>query len=1695
MKTLSKIWMAAALITIIFNSTVWPCSMGPLKSRDDWNPKKHYKNCFAVRLVEVEDEGEDDWTLWLWTTKKCKEPAKKHKSAIKWTKGHGYNFTFKFTVETGIAEFDFEQLPTMTYYFPEYQGRGMDEIHIVANSFYRAQPFYWTYCVIGNLKVNDDHYDFVDIDGSGIYTYATISGLNCEDFVLTGKLYCYWLEKLEDTFPQALFRFGEPCGGGEEPPQDPEIDLSGDCIIDFADFAALTANWLGNCQEPNFCGGSDFNNDNTVDSNDLLMLAGKWLDRKYAGGCGTEEAPYLIYNAEQLNTIGLVPEDWSAHFKVMADIDLGGHTGNSFNTIGDANTPFTGVFDGDNWQISYFTQGDGDQNSVGLFRYVDDPNAVIKNIRLFLPTVITKGPHYAGALVGKLQNGLVYNCTAVEGEVIGYGGHALTTGSDFIGGLVGYNGGSVIQCSASCDVSGYDMAGGLVGLNEGTVENSFAMGSTISGHDYIGGLVGKNNMGTISNSFARKSVFAHDWVGGLVGESIDGLIDNCYSTGHVTENSDFRGGLIGATNAEDVNDFNDSFWDIDTGGTLNNNLVGTSLTTTDMQLEGTFTDAGWDFNTPVWMIYETFDYPLLQWSVVPYPSPMAWELPPEPNSAYAITMTARTVVPYDFNSVIEYSFENLTDANHNSGWQTNPVYMDVNLVPRTKYTYRVNARDLTPAMTETGFSIEASTVTPPDSTSPEPAIMTWAVIPHAISIDSIAMTATTATDEVDVEYRFINLSTTDDHDSGWQDDPNFTDTGLDDLKSYTYKVQARDKSLSQNENLWSISKTATTRDGTPPEPCEPGWEIEPTAVGPGTISMRAAEAYDMSGVEYYFHNVTDPCHDSGWQLDPNFIDTGLIELTTYTYQVKTRDRSINNNENGYSAPISQTTLADMTAPEPNPMTWASDPNATGPFSIIMTATDALDVRGVMYYFHNVTDPNHDSGWQESRTYEDTGLTELTTYSYQVKTKDLSVNQNESFYSDEASDTTLADTDAPDPDPMTWASEPNATSAFSVIMTAATAYDQSGVEYYFTNITDPTHDSGWQSSPTFEDTGLSELLIYSYMVKARDKAAAHNTTDDSDPASASTMADSVKPDPDPMTWASEPDAISPASITMTATTATDQSGVRYYFHNITDPNHDSGWQESSTYVDTGLIDETLYSYQVKAQDYSSNHNTTDYSQSASATTLEDNTPPEPNVMTWQSVPAATSSDSIEMTATVAGDLSEPVEYYFENVTDSNHDSGWQTSAFYKDTGLTDGTIYTYRVKAKDASKNHNETAFSSEESAQTQYAVPPTEEQWTFNCIGQWDGRIYDGNEPNAIAGDSDTASLRIGDYINGEQYHSIVSFDTSFLPDDCNITSVTLQLTRGQKPTEGQDPFVIFGDCIIDIAGGYFGSSVEIETEDFNNSACASAVARFTADPGLNLPMTSDNFNPDGRACINTNGITQLRFYIENSTNGDGNRDYLGFYSAEYEDPEYRPKLTIVYNTRAPLIEFDSIAAEDGRVCDINGTEVGYAGNAEDFDDFALRLGDYSGEDVNGPAGYRNIVSFDTSSLPDNCTILTANLLITRGADVGENPFDWAGDCLVDIASPYFGDSNNLEPIDWHVTADAEAVAVFYQDPGEEKTMLSGGFNYDGKININRTGKTQLRFYFTDTTSFNSATDCLGIYSGESAILSKQPKLLIRYAN
>lgn len=258
---------------------------------------------------------------------------------------------------------------------------------------------------------------------------------------------------------------------------------------------------------------------------------------QYGGGTGEPDDPYLIYTAEQMNAIGADRQDWDKHFKLMADIDLSQYTAKTFNIIGiGANSAFRGIFNGNGKKISQFTTTKRDY--TGMFGYVDDSSAEIKNLGLINPNIRGEGGSNVGSLVGYLDKGTISNCYA-EGRRI--------VGKDCVGGLVGYNkSGQIKACHVTCSVSGDEEVGGLVGYHRGAIDNCYAAGN-VSGDKYIGGLVGRNSSGSITNSMASGRTSGQERnVGGLVGDN-SGSVANCSARGDILGGRTV-GGLVG-TNA------------------------------------------------------------------------------------------------------------------------------------------------------------------------------------------------------------------------------------------------------------------------------------------------------------------------------------------------------------------------------------------------------------------------------------------------------------------------------------------------------------------------------------------------------------------------------------------------------------------------------------------------------------------------------------------------------------------------------------------------------------------------------------------------------------------------------------------------------------------------------------------------------------------------------------------------------------------------------------------------------------------------------------------------------------------------------------------------------------------------------------------------------------------------------------------
>ncbi len=192
-------------------------------------------------------------------------------------------------------------------------------------------------------------------------------------------------------------------------------------------------------------------------------------------------------------------------------------------------------------------------------------------------------------------------------------------------------------------------------------------------------------------------------------------------------------------------------------------------------------------------------------------------------------------------------------------------------------------------------------------------------------------------------------------------------------------------------------------------PATMSFAVAPTSVDATTVTMTATTVTAASPpVQYYFENTTTNTN-SGWISTPVWTQTGLTTGQSYSYKVKARDAFNTENNESPLATVNLTSGGDITAPSPDPMTFAVAPAAVDEESITMTASTATDVNGVQYYFENITNSTN-SGWQDSPVYTEINLQPLTAYTYRVRARDKSPGQNTTAFSANA---TASTADLPD----------------------------------------------------------------------------------------------------------------------------------------------------------------------------------------------------------------------------------------------------------------------------------------------------------------------------------------------------------------------------------------------------------------------------------------------------------------------------------------------------------------------------------------------------------------------------------------------------------------------------------------------------------------------------------------------------------
>ena len=265
----------------------------------------------------------------------------------------------------------------------------------------------------------------------------------------------------------------------------------------------------------------------------LMMILVMFPANAFAmDGEGTKENPYEIATADDLYEFAIkVNEgDNTACAVLTADITL---IDTNWTPIGNDSNQYKGTFDGDGHTIT------------GLKVDIPSDNII-----------------YAGLFGCLGAGGTIKNVSLTDSKITCSGNRV------FVGGVCGFNDGTIENCYNTGDVSGtgtssygYVNAGGVCGDNAGgTIQNCYNTGD-VSGEGtqyvFVGGVCGTNeNSATIINCYntgdvSGTSSYGFAYAGGVCGLNDYGTIENCYNTGEVsgtgtsTDGSGYAGGVCG----------------------------------------------------------------------------------------------------------------------------------------------------------------------------------------------------------------------------------------------------------------------------------------------------------------------------------------------------------------------------------------------------------------------------------------------------------------------------------------------------------------------------------------------------------------------------------------------------------------------------------------------------------------------------------------------------------------------------------------------------------------------------------------------------------------------------------------------------------------------------------------------------------------------------------------------------------------------------------------------------------------------------------------------------------------------------------------------------------------------------------------------------------------------------------------------
>jgi len=262
-----------------------------------------------------------------------------------------------------------------------------------------------------------------------------------------------------------------------------------------------------------------------------------------------------------------------------------------------------------------------------------------------------------------------------------------------------------------------------------------------------------------------------------------------------------------------------------------------------------------------------------------------------------------------------------------------------------------------------------------DTTPPTPNPMAWSTEPYETSTSAISMQATAASDlHGPVEYYFWVDDLTGGgggtH-SGYQTSTFYTDTGLWTNHQYRFYVRARDNATTPNYTGWSSSSLEYTDIETPSG-------ITFGSVGGTYIygrSTNTPSGLTRANSGLIIYNTTAGTNSS-WKKNNNLWYSGsLTPNTNYGFRAQAR------NGDAHVTPLSGTFFRRTLAAIPGAGSFSNITQT----SIRANWTPNGNSAGTQYFCENTTTGTN-SGWTTSMSWNSTGLSPDTSYTFQVKAR-------------------------------------------------------------------------------------------------------------------------------------------------------------------------------------------------------------------------------------------------------------------------------------------------------------------------------------------------------------------------------------------------------------------------------------------------------------------------------------------------------------------------------------------------------------------------------------------------------------------------------------------------------------------------------------------------------------------------------------